>query len=475
MTYRSSTTFGRLLGVGLVALLIGQAALAQDSRRNIRERIGYRDAAERLGRAMPTAAGIAFAHVEGNAGAYAPVLEGPAYDRVAFSLRSGPSEPSGHATATARIIYGTRGLAPGVEVVHCLTTQDFLEAACLNANTTGPPVAEDPTPFPPRVYNHSWIGNPPEQQAAYILRRADYQIDTRDVVMCVGVNNGRESEVPAILASGYNVIAVGTTNGDSSGGPTGIEVPGRSKPDLVAPNGMTSFTTPVVAACAGLLLEQADRLVEAGHAGANRSEVIKAALLGGAVKNDSWEVPDGLVLDPHLGAGEVNVDRSLKILADEPLQPGQTVKRLFGWAYPTLKPGASAAYELKLPADAGVTTLTAVWNRRIDGRMARLTRNDTGEQVDLWLDAPRLADIDLKLWQVEGEDTTEVAASTSRVDNVELIHLPELAKGHYRIELLRDPDHDILQEDWEVALVWSIDKPVEEEAPDTPEAPEPEV
>ena len=219
----------------LVASAAGQVSL--------RDRIGWNEANERLGREMPTGAGIAFGHVEGNAGEYRPDLTGPAYDAVAFSLRSGDSEPSAHATATAKIIYGSRGLAPGVEVVHVMTSQDFLTDALLRSNTTAPPMSaeEEPTPFPARVYTHSWIGDPPEAQALPILRRVDWLVDERDLIMVVGVNNGRESTVPALLGSAYNAIAVGQLQGNSSGGLTRVEVPGRVKPDLVAPGNLTSF------------------------------------------------------------------------------------------------------------------------------------------------------------------------------------------------------------------------------------------
>ncbi len=444
-------------------------AVAQASRQAIRQRIGYDGAQQRLGRAMPTGAGIAFAHVEGNAGEYAPKLEGPNFDAVAFSLRSGPSEPSAHATSTARVIYGNAGLAPGVEVVHCMTTADFLGSGYLMAGTSAPPVAEDPTPFPPRVFTHSWIGDPSDpRHAAMVLRRADHQIDTRDVIMCVGVNNGRDSAVPSLMGSGYNVIAVGTTNGESSGGYTKVEVEGRAKPDLVAPNGMTSFTTPVVAACAGLLLQQADQLVEQGHAGANRSEVIKAALMGGAVKSAAWQAEAGKPLDAHLGAGEVNIDRSLRILSGAALEPGGQLRRLFGWAYPTLAPGGTAAFELELPVESGAVSFTAVWNRRIDGRTAVIQQRDSDQKLGVWLDAPRLADVDLRLVSLEDGSRRLLAESASRIDNVELVHLPSLKAGRYRIELTREAESNpaTADEDWEVALTWAIDKPRPPEVPD---------
>ncbi|MEM9915125.1 MAG: S8 family serine peptidase [Planctomycetota bacterium] len=433
---------------------------ARPVRKNIREVIGYEAAYDRLGRNMPSGRGIAFAHVEGGLGNYRPQLEGPAYDAVAFTLRSGESNPNGHATQTARIIYGSTGLAPGVEVVHCMTTADFLGKLVLNAGTTGPPVAADDSPFAPRVFTHSWIGEPGDMQAAMILRRVDHLVDTRDVIMVAGVNNGRDTPVPALLGSAYNAIAVGTTSGKSSGGVTSVDLPGRSKPDLVAPHGMTSFTTPVVSAAAALLLEQADRLVEQDHADANRAEVIKAALLSGATKPAGWQPLPDQPLDSHLGAGVVHVDRSLRILAAGPAKPGEEIKRLAGWSFPTVKKNGVVNYTLKLPVDTGPASFTLTWHRRIDGRVAIGKRKDTGEQVAVWLDGPRLADLDLRLVSLIDGQAIDLAQSTSRVDNVEHIYLPSLAKGEYRLEILRDPAHETLNEDWQAALAWVIDKPV---------------
>lgn len=428
-------------------------------RRNVRSRIGYPGAADRLGRAMPTGAGVVFAHVEGDAGVYAPELLGPAYDAVAFSLRSGPSEPAPHATSTARVIYGSTGLAPGVEIVHCMTSNDFLTGGYLRADTPGPPLAEDPTPFPPRVFNHSWIGDPPPRQAEVILRRVDYQIDQRGVVMCVGVNNGRETPVPGLLASAYNVVAVGSTSGQSSGGYTRVAVAGRCKPDLVAPSGQTSFTTPVVAACAALLLEQGDRLAEAGHENANRPEVIKAALMGGAYKDEQWKAALDKPLDEFRGAGEVNLDRALRILAGAPLQPDATIKRLFGWAAPTVTPRGRITYHLKLPADTGPVSFTLVWNRRIHGRLVEGHFDQNAKPITLWANQPELADLDLRLISLHDGQETVLARSVSRIDNVELITMPSLAKGDYRIEIFRDRDHEVSEDDWLAALAWAIDKP----------------
>jgi len=71
---------------------------------SVRDAIGFTAARRRLRDAMPTGRGVPFGHVEGAAGSYAPLLEGPGYGGVVLSYASGVSTPSGHATATARFI-----------------------------------------------------------------------------------------------------------------------------------------------------------------------------------------------------------------------------------------------------------------------------------------------------------------------------------------------------------------------------------
>ncbi|MEE9404458.1 MAG: hypothetical protein V3V20_06165 [Algisphaera sp.] len=433
---------------------------------SVREVIGLIDARRRLRGDMPTGRGVVFAHVEGTPGAYAPKLDGPGYRDVMFSLVSGPSAASGHATTTARFIYGDKGLAPGVEVVQCLTAGDFMNEKYLRSNTPGvAPVATLGTheTSSPRVFTHSWIGDPPRPTARRVLRRLDYQIDTHDVIVVVGVNNGRQTPVPALLGSAYNVLAVGTTTGKNSGGYTRgddpVDGPGRCKPDLAAPTGLTSYTTPVVAACAGLLVERADTLTERGVVDASRSEVIKAALLGGCTKPKNWAPDPGHSLDAWMGAGVVNIDRSLRIMKDAALPMGKALKRRFGWSFVALVPGSVATWDLTLPAVPGPVTLTAVWHRRIDARQAMLKNKATGETAPLWLDAPRSADFDLRLVSLNDGSEVEVAASASRVDNVELVVAHGLEAGAYRIEVVRQNGEAEPAEAWDVALTWAIDLP----------------
>ena len=110
-------------------------------------------------------------------------------------------------------------------------------------------------------------------------------INNDNLVAVVAVNNGAGTAIPALLASSYNSIAVGVSNGQSSTGPvpisSGVDGPGRSKPDIVAPQGATSYATPEVSAAAAMLVQVA-RSNSASYSLANNNPaVIKAILMAG--------------------------------------------------------------------------------------------------------------------------------------------------------------------------------------------------
>ncbi len=404
--------------------------------------VGIDALALELGIATPLGRNINIAHVEGNLGDYMPNAGDPGYEPTLLVPRSGPSKANGHTQATASIIYGRNGLAPAVGEAHFFVTNHWLTFGCLNSGTLNPP-----DPGNARISTHSWIGSL-SPVSIEVLRRLDYMIDTSDVIAVVGVNNGNTSEVPALLGSGYNVIAVGHPQGNSSGGYTRIEGVGRCKPDLVAPGGLTSFTTPVVTAVVARLLETADRRNDAPMA--RKSEVIRALLLTGASKPGGWKQETGKPLDQHLGAGMVRLDQSYRILTDGPMVPGAVPPR--GWSFLNMKPGGSkVTFEIQLLSPAGEVSLIAAWNRRVDGRV--IDDMFTGQKR--WSDAPRLGQFDLILERVRRDGQTEVVTdSTSSIDNVQHVYRPFLAPGKYRIHLVRK---DALNEDYEVALAWRIE------------------
>ncbi len=447
--------------------------------------IGIPEARRRLGQDLPTGKGVVVGHVEGNPGQYTPSVEKPRYQNIHFIARSGASEPFAHAEAVAGKLYGQGGLAPGIREVHSFTGGDWLGAGFLNAGQgVGPRLDERP-----RLYNHSWISSLEGRAGEEVLRRIDYVIDTADVLMCVGVNNGRGSAVPPLLGSAYNVIAVGALSGNSSGGYTHIEGVGRCKPDVVAPGGLTSFATPVAAAVVARLIEAADRLAPppakpgettenpeaaettqdppsfAANNPAARSEVIKAVLMAGTVKPEGWAPESGKPLDAHLGAGMVHFDRSLRVLEAGHTGPGP-IRTLTGWSFEPITTQGIVTYTLDVRSPLGPASIALVWNRRIDGRTVMAMPQGASTPVKGWVHTPRLADLDLRVLKVNDDGSLRILAqSVSRVDNVEYLHLPTLEPGEYRLEVTR-PLEDAPDPAWDFALAWHLALAEEQPQPD---------
>ena len=120
-----------------------------------------------------------------------------------------------------------------------------------------------------------------EQQAidsAYDNYAAQY-----NTLFVSAANNGGPVSAPG---TSYNCISVGAYGGSSSYGPT-IDN-GRAKPDITAPAGVTSYSTPQVAGAAALLMQAGLR----GDGGSTNSagdiRLVKALLLNGAIKPADW-------------------------------------------------------------------------------------------------------------------------------------------------------------------------------------------
>ena len=443
-----------ILGVGAVLLyvllLLGHHRLpdllaGQDASRkpSVPQLVGIEAIERELGRNAPVGRGVPMGHVEGKTGDYLPDLKQPRFRGVGMTPQSGASKVNRHAQATAKKIYGRHGLAPGVNDVHFYTTTHWLGKGIIKTASDLPPDSGGR-----RVFTHSWIGHG-SSGAANTLRRIDYLIDEQDVIMAVGVNNRFKSKVPALLASAYNVIAVGVTSGNSSGKYTRFEGAGRCKPDIVAPQKLTSFSTPVVASIAARLLETADRMEHVPAA--DRSEVIKAVLMAGAEKPEGWQPQPGKPLDEHLGAGSVRFDNSYRILTTGPIGPGRVSNR-YGWDFQSITNDEEASYGFDTVDPYRDVSVMLVWNRRIDGRQV----TDLFTRKTRWLDQPRLADFDLRLLRLNDQGNMEtVEASASRVDNVEHIYLKHLPPGRYVIEVNR---HDTLSEKWDYSIAWRFEE-----------------
>jgi len=259
-----------------------------------------------------------------------------------------------------------------------------------------------------------------------------------------GAGNGGAVMVPATC---FNGIGVGAFGGSSSVGPTSD---GRSKPDVTAPAGATSFSTPYVSGSATVLLQAATR----GDGGANISaasdvRTLKALLLNGAVKPAGWTNGATTPLDARYGAGVVNVFNSWTQLrggqhafieatsnpSGSPHPPGANPNNeptLAGWDFNSISNLRSLLtyneevnhyYFSFSPPGGGQFALTAtlVWNRS----------------------SGQTAINDLNLFLYDAANGNLVAASTSAVDNVEHICITSLPAGRYDLQVQKNPTSQV--------------------------------
>jgi hypothetical protein len=331
---------------------------------------------------------------------------------------------SSHANSVASLFYGTAsGFAPGVAAVDAFDADHF-HPAIIQANT----------PIEARIVNQSFIFSTTSPAEQTTLNRAyDDYADRFNVLFFNGLGNGG---IPYAPASSYNGIGVAAHGGASSVGPT-IDN-GRSKPDLTAPAGATSFSAPQVAGSAALLLQAALR-GDGGDTNAADGRVLKALLLNGAVKPSNWSAPTNQPLDPRYGAGVLNVFNSWHQLRGGRIEAHETTTVATGAAHP---PGSSSAtasqplgwsfasitntpaqdtihhHYLDLPAGPGFygATVTLVWN--------------------IQSGATALNDLDLYL--VNTADGSITGQSITFVNNVEHLHLSRVPPGRYDLQVLKN-------------------------------------
>lgn len=472
---------GKLAGCALGLLILAPSAAHAGQASNDGEEVGLLDLALRIGADnLPDGTGVVAGHVEfaDAEGDYSPNLGLNQFVGKTFTPHSGATGISQHANNVAFNYYGnTLSIAPGITDIHQWEASSWLQTGFLRSNSGADPLA---LPGGVKVFNHSWIAEFPfSSQNNNALRRADWVILRDDVIMCVGVDNDESGDPDddinaALMNHLFNGLTVGVDDGSHMNDPTlaSLDGPGRMQPIIVAPGAKVSWATPVVAAAAALLVETARTvpLTEGIDPAAERSEVIKAALLAGTQHRPGWtnnpaeSGPDRGVtaqpVDDVFGADLLNVDASHWILTRgrqpaESSPPASVTAGHAGWDLATVGPGTSAYWRLAVCGTAAELSAVATWHRQVESPFGN------GD----WA----LADFDLRLWRIDaaGQLVTLVGdpglayfgggnvVSQSRVDNLEHLYVTDLEPGQYVLELER-LDNETGYPDYDAALAWRL-------------------
>lgn len=386
-----------------------------------------------LGGSVPTGAGVTISQIEAplGTGEYAAANTDPELTGKTFTLKSGATAESFHATFVARSYCGsTNGCAVGLTQIDAWEVNNWLSSGFLHAlNSSMPPNIETR-----RIQNHSWVGSTGTQATDEdIIRRLDYAIQRDGFVACVGLNNMNTNPVPALLGHSYNAISIGVPSGNHSSGGTTIEVAGRIKPEIVVPSDYyaTSYSCGVASGAAAMLLQTADTSPALVNARTN-SEVIKAILMAGATK---WQFPTWTrtptqPLDLTYGAGQLNIQNSYHLLkaGEFPASSSVTVSNR-GWDFGTTTASA-ARYFFDVPAGYALTNFSAVlaWNRTV---------TDVGPGATFTMQIS-VANLNLRLYFATNFTLgPQLDSSISTIQNVEHV-FTNLPAGRYALEVTSD-------------------------------------
>lgn len=449
----------RIASTASLLCVLSAATFAQSTA----DQTGLTALIDRLGAAnVPTGAGVEVGQVEANGGGgWAPDLAHPEFAGKTFVMQSSNPGVSGHATTVGQYWYGlSTSIAPGISTIDCWSATHWLAGGFLNGAGATPP-----DHVTVKIFNHSWIGPGSNIQ----LRKLDFAVGDQELVVCDGVNNGAAPLDVVLLSHAYNALAVGRSDGQHHFGDTrfGVDGPGRMKPEMVAPASFTSFSTPLVAGGAALLVETArTHPILALDPDAQRADVLRAVLMAGAEHRAGWTnnpIASGpqrgrtsTPLDIVYGADELDVDHSHWILTGAQ-QPPATVAGAAplvahaGWALADMGAAESRWWRFHVESRKSTVSVLAAWNRQVAQDFAGWS----------------IPDVDLELWLVDpnGAPTTLVGdpglpyfasgdvESASLDDNVEHLFVRDLEPGDYLLELRRPAD---ALGAWKVAVAWEL-------------------
>jgi hypothetical protein len=410
-----------------IALLLAVASPAPAAERDL---IGYTALSARAGALQADGAGIPVAQVEAFAPAtadYVPDTALTAFAGKTFTLRSGASSVSSHATQVATLYYGsTASPAPDVSSISLFSAQSFITDLLRTGRSRRAPSGVGAS-----VVNNSWIADLTDDAANLdALHRLDDLINRDDVLVFNAVSNTATDPFPTLLATSYNGVTVGSLTG--SHGPILYDgAVARIKPDLVVDTGITSNSS-ALAAGAGALLRS-----EAHARDMPASELaIKAILMAGAQRDANWHRgrlsgKDNVTapLDFQQGAGQLRVDHSFDILTAGQQSAGASIASPGGWDYARTARGTSdATYYLHVDQTLSNWSVFLTWNRLIAGL----------QPSGHYSTAATLANFDLSLYLNRRGGRRLIAHSDSPGDNVESLSLTGLSPGDYQLVLNSD-------------------------------------
>jgi hypothetical protein len=345
---------------------------------------------------------------------------------------------SSHAELVAQNFFGEgTGVSTGLRHVNNYETDYFYGAVILPLE-----------PLTACIFNQSFEFG--FHNAAQDLAYDDY-IAKYHTIIASGIGDGGPILSPADC---YNGIGVAAYGGSTSVGPT---ADGRCKPDITAPGGATSWTTPLVSGAAAILV-QAGRGQGADASVAVDSRTVKALLLNGAGKPPGWTHTATAPLDPNYGAGILNVYNSYADLAGgrhapaaqglsqagqhPPLTGGASIAAAQGWDYRTIESKVSAqgvSHYRITTASSGTLASTLVWNKGY--RQTAINR------------------LYLYLYNSSGK---LLASSVSEVDNVQHLYVAGLSAGTYELEVVKIAGHagipGVVSGREVYALAWDFDR-----------------
>jgi hypothetical protein len=370
---------------------------------------------------------------------------------------------SGHADGVGGYFYGLPGgVATNVIHVDNYDADHFfndLISATFPASINAP-VANQSFIFCNSDYSHFPVGTEQSIDSQY----DDYAAQFKTLFISGAGNGGPTNQARVFpAATCYNGLGVAAYGGNSCIGPTLDN--GRCKPDITAPAGVTSFSTPQVAGAAAILMQAALR----GDGGSDTNSAfdirtIKALLLNGAVKPANWTNSNSSPLDARYGAGIVNVFNSYRQLAGgkqsfiaattvatggahPPNGAAATLGVLSGWDNSSITSG-------KLP-----TQFDAVNHYYFD--VTNNVANGAGHFIAtatlVWSRQKNQSAInDLNLFLYDCANSNLVASSASAVDNVEHLYAPRLTPGRYDLQVWKAGGLGIVSAAETYALAWAF-------------------